>query len=419
MSDPHLYYYRIRHDYNVFLENMGLSAKKTIDENVLSWLEGPQNVQYEQMIKALGYVLSSSKSYLPNSTGLIRVKEKTFTVHYIQNDSINLFMSLEPVLKLKETQEPVTDKAVFFLNILYGVQMFLKKQKIFMESWQELSQEQQTLLQPFFTAFQHLTLPRVLSLEFYSCLQKIVQLVQSGVRLEDDVRLFVAAMVQLIDKVPLFIEGSNNYIEKPQLCFKLKGNLENDPTQRKNYTCKLHQTKCHAENCLKWVDIGYPYCKRHLKTKLHLKLLESTVPGAGQGVFAWGPDMPKKVVFKKGDEVCKYEGEVITQTELDKRYSFLTATYAMKCADTVDDNVPENLYVDSAGLRSIGAMINHSNTPNCVVIINDQNQLVVKANKQIRHNQELFINYEPGQVDPEKYFNDNVKQTHSTEKCVE
>jgi len=416
------FYERIRNDYNVFLESMGLSAQKTIDENVLSWLEGPQNVEYEKLIRALGYVLSLSKSYLPGSTGLLFLEKKTYTVDFNINNSSNLFMSLTPVLELKETQDPVVDKTVFFLNILFGVKMFLEKQRDFLASWQELTQEQQTLLQPFFTAFQQLTLPKVLKLPYYTRIHQIVQVVKSGVRLEDDVRLFVATMVPFIDKVSLFIEGSKNYIKKPQLCFQIKGNLKNDPTKIKEYKCKLHQRKCHAENCLKWVDIGYPYCTRHLKTKLYLKVLDSTVLNAGKGVFAWRRDMPKNVVFKKGDRVCEYEGEVITQTELDKRYSFLTATYVMQSADTVDDNVPENLYVDSACLRSIGAMINHSNTPNCVVQLqhtNNQTKLVVTATKQIKHKQELFINYERNNEDQEKYFNEDVRQTHSTEKCVE
>ncbi len=65
--------------------------------------------------------------------------------------------------------------------------------------------------------------------------------------------------------------------------------------------------------CRRQVIIGYEYCFQHLKSEKHLTIHNSTLPGAGLGLFAYAYGnvnaQPPAIVFKIGDTICQYQAK--------------------------------------------------------------------------------------------------------------
>lgn len=95
--------------------------------------------------------------------------------------------------------------------------------------------------------------------------------------------------------------------------------------------------------CNEWVDIGLPYCPKHLREVLGVEIRPSK--RKGKGVFATR-DHPT------GTLVLPCISEHISRKELDHRYGDYTAPYAIgeKGSTHVDDG---------ALMRGIGCMVNH------------------------------------------------------------
>lgn len=168
--------------------------------------------------------------------------------------------------------------------------------------------------------------------------------------------------------------------------------------------------------CKNRVCIGIPLCWMHAQVVYKLRVKDSRIHG--KGVFAHDPKSKKdnlKIVFKKGQVILEYLGEILDQNELERRYSSGTAPYTLKVKDSV--------FVDAACERSISSIINHSTSKFANVEFSyrlDKSRrsvsnrsgrvMVIVAKKNIRNNQELLVNYgsdyvfdEPGTFHQTKY----------------
>jgi len=121
--------------------------------------------------------------------------------------------------------------------------------------------------------------------------------------------------------------------------FKFYDN-ERDP--RPSFTCDLDSERCDGQNkngqrCSRKCIIGTPYCWTHLLSKHHLRILPSTVANAGKGLFVVDKKQPEgAVIFKTGETVCPYGGELIDHDTVKTRrlmeFSCLKIGIAMRDA---------------------------------------------------------------------------------------
>ena len=176
------------------------------------------------------------------------------------------------------------------------------------------------------------------------------------------------------------------------------------------FTCRLKAIRCRepstttGKQCRRHTVIGTGFCWQHLLMNHHLYIGKSKIPQAGMGVFAAG--MPGSVVFKKGDVVVYYRGDPMTPEELFHRYNEFTAPYAVGSIKGKKLwNAQEKRFVtgdlpilDSACLRSVGAVVNHKpplqcNTKWSVAVEDDHQEVCLRAIKPIRANDEIYVNY--------------------------
>jgi hypothetical protein len=157
---------------------------------------------------------------------------------------------------------------------------------------------------------------------------------------------------------------------------------------------ELAKFRCEGINkngtqCKRSVIIGLPLCFQHTASVYHLKIKPSTIPNAGLGLFAYDrTKADNEIVFKPGDDICNYFGEVVTKEILDERYGDHTAPYGI----VVSAN--QNKYEDTALQRGIGSLINHKvkSRTNCK-FVNNYHFIKIRSHKNIRNGVELFINY--------------------------
>jgi len=167
--------------------------------------------------------------------------------------------------------------------------------------------------------------------------------------------------------------------------FHTDDDIDND------FNAKLRSMRCVAVKkdgvrCKRNTVIGQEYCYSHRESILNLRIQDSTIANAGKGLFAVG--YPDKIIFKKDARICKYNGEVIDEEELDDRYGEFTAPYGIKLYN--------DLYEDAGVFRGIGAMANHSGNQrkiNAKLSVGRDNRAQLKAIKNIKGGQEIVVNY--------------------------
>ena len=158
----------------------------------------------------------------------------------------------------------------------------------------------------------------------------------------------------------------------------------------------LSSMQCEATNkngnqCTKRCVIGVPYCWIHLQYQYKLKIKPSTIENGGLGLFAFDKKAGNQPIFEKGQKIIKYVGEQVTREELDDRYGddhIYTAPYAIQ--------VNKNLFLDSALIRGVGSLANHSSKrlANCEFTNPNRNkEIYLRATKPIYHNDEILVNY--------------------------
>ena len=113
-------------------------------------------------------------------------------------------------------------------------------------------------------------------------------------------------------------------------------------------------------------------------------LAESTIPGAGWGLFA-----PHGA--SKGDLMCEYVGEVLSQPEAERRgkvYDKINSSYLF--------NLDEEAAVDATRYGNKSRFANHSSAANCgtrTVLVDGTHRIGLYAARDIPREDELFFDY--------------------------
>jgi cyclophilin family peptidyl-prolyl cis-trans isomerase len=157
------------------------------------------------------------------------------------------------------------------------------------------------------------------------------------------------------------------------------------------FSCILKSDRCEfikkdGERCKLKTIIGTPYCHIHLKYEYHLTIKKSNLQNAGKGLFAFNNKKGiNDIVFKKGDKIIEYKGELISNEELTERYNNFTAPYALQ--------INKNEYQDCSCNRGVGSIANTYPNHNNSTFTIFRNKAFIKATKNIRNNEEIYVSY--------------------------
>lgn len=176
--------------------------------------------------------------------------------------------------------------------------------------------------------------------------------------------------------------------------FKIK---ENDGSTL--FRCDLQNSRCTARNkngnrCNRVSLFGFEMCWNHFIIYKHLRILPTEIPAihGEKGLFAYDPNQPADaIIFRRGDVICDYVAERLTNRQKDERYEEHTAPYAIE--RTKKD------YEDGACKRTIASIINHGTSPasrNCQFYLDRtarSQKVIVECTKNIRNNREILANY--------------------------
>lgn len=158
---------------------------------------------------------------------------------------------------------------------------------------------------------------------------------------------------------------------------------------------KSDQCQHHINNvqCRKMCQIGLSICWIHLLSECHLRIKESTIDNAGMGLFALIKNTPNEdaqIVFREGDTICLYNGEILTLNQHLHRYEQESAPYTAELHR--QNNI--QMYEDASIQRGVGSLINHSvRNFNCRMSIKRNNTIAFIATKNIRNHSEILVNY--------------------------
>ena len=142
-----------------------------------------------------------------------------------------------------------------------------------------------------------------------------------------------------------------------------------------------------GQRCTRSTCIGTRWCFQHLVSVKHLHVHDSTIHGAGKGLFAKDPKQdPDAILFNKGDKIIAYDGELINDATLKERYGAFTAPYGIQ--------ISQDRFEDGALHRGIGSLTNHRPTAQCNARFSVSHQrIVLVATKRIRNDREILVNY--------------------------
>lgn len=147
--------------------------------------------------------------------------------------------------------------------------------------------------------------------------------------------------------------------------------------------------------CRKRVEIGLDMCWIHLLAVQHLRIKASRIPGAGLGLFAEIPNVGNYTrVFRKGNVICRYNGQNITNAERENRYGDNTGPYILQLSGN-QQNLAARRFEDAALERGIGSIVNHTNTANRINahLRKRNNRMVLIAARDILNGSEILTTY--------------------------
>lgn len=175
------------------------------------------------------------------------------------------------------------------------------------------------------------------------------------------------------------------------------------------FQCELESERCTGQSkngnqCRRNTVIGLSLCWQHLLSQKELRIKDSRF---GKGLFALNKRKDNNaIIFKKNQTIISYNGEVITENDVYERYQENTAPYTIVGQ--------RNTYEDGACHRGIGTLVNHAtgNAINAKFSYNRQG-VIIKATKNIRNGQEIFVNYNAGHTrnDQRYLFDENTRHT--------
>jgi hypothetical protein len=148
---------------------------------------------------------------------------------------------------------------------------------------------------------------------------------------------------------------------------------------------------CLDESCLNWAT--QTECIKCLKSCGNNRLLRKKfknlevreADGKGFGVFTLEN-------LKKNDLLMEYFGEIISEKELQQRFSVLENKQHLYIMQ-----IKAKTYVDARFKGGIARFINHSCEPNCrleIWTVKDRLRLAIFAKKEIKENDELSFDYQ-------------------------
>ncbi len=160
-----------------------------------------------------------------------------------------------------------------------------------------------------------------------------------------------------------------------------------------SHPMKKHSIKVTAQcayvgkkgQCPKLTTITHPYCGKHTRKVLGLRVKKSTVPKAGKGLFA-------DRTFKKGEYIARYDGEILTTAEYDERYGEdAMGAYGVQ----LDDNRVIDARKTTAGVARYACDYHGSRKkPNAEYVADDEKDEVwIVAIRKIRKGDEILTDY--------------------------
>ena len=129
-------------------------------------------------------------------------------------------------------------------------------------------------------------------------------------------------------------------------------NIVNQPYGKFKYYQQIR--KCSISSCNNNTDI-LPYCTLHTKEILKLEVKESSIPNAGNGLFAVNNNS-NEIIFNIGDIIYKMEGEILNQKTFLNRYGCEYAhhnTYFTPYAA----QLPTSHVIDATIVRGVCALV--------------------------------------------------------------
>jgi len=149
-------------------------------------------------------------------------------------------------------------------------------------------------------------------------------------------------------------------------------------------------------------------CWQHTRTQQHLQVKNSTIPHAGQGLFAWGPTRAARnnhdIVFPTNAFIAPIQGRPTSAAQLDARYGDHTAPYGAS-SSVARTGQP---FVDGLGERYVGQYANtrlghatadgrrrsvQAGTNASFSSFRKDGHMWIKASKPIRSGQEILAYY--------------------------
>ena len=212
----------------------------------------------------------------------------------------------------------------------------------------------------------------------------------------------------------------------------------NDPRVKPLYVgCYLQCQQCTAMSnrkgktkgarCNRTACMGLTHCWFHLATEKKLKIANSQIKAAGQGLYAHDPRARSgSVIFAKGEVIAPYIGESATLAEMESIYPDGFHPYTL-CEHT--------RCVDAACKRGAAAFANHLSSgttriggktlsPNAEFSQDMQrstrNQIAfnVVATRDVVNNEEIFVNYhdEYDPTDPDELRHSTVRVSNKRKR---
>lgn len=181
-----------------------------------------------------------------------------------------------------------------------------------------------------------------------------------------------------------------------------------------NFECNLRCMRCMARvgnrQCSRKSCYTIPYCWQHLKLVAHLRLGRTTLKDRSTGVrhtfrglFACDRSNPNGIVFRRGDLIVTYLGEILSIPETDARYGGRTALAPYGERTDVGVREEPDVIVDGACLRGVGNLANDALPgstctatrcrTNAELVSGDGNYPRMVALRNIRDGDEIFVSY--------------------------
>lgn len=169
------------------------------------------------------------------------------------------------------------------------------------------------------------------------------------------------------------------------------------------FKCDLIKVRCTAQcntghQCKRDVVIGLDKCWTHLLKYNNLKIKKTSLRNQSfKGLFAWDKTKgPYATIFKKDDLIVPYNGEIIDERELGRRYGDgdeNTAPYVV-------ENDKTKTYEDAACKRTAASTSNQASggfRNNAKLDFNpaddEDDNIYLIATKNIQNKKEIFCDY--------------------------